>query len=917
MAKYPVSKIPDTDPTQGPTAELAPAVFIHGIGWIPKQAPNYQHVSTSGEGGPTAIWGKPLRRATAEEIKETAPKPPLQVLLSGQGARLALAYGHVALPGHLTAFGLDSFNRPVYQMSWCMGEINAVLNVYSGVTVVASNLTNYKGTQVQGVDPNLAAAISGYADTLLGVAYSSIKTDLKNGIKTFMAEVEARKCYDPRTSTTIYTQNPAIQFRDAAVLGGLQPDDDSISDTADECDALVGGSPRRQCNIYFDQPISIDEVLRTLAEYAGAFYLREGGVVKLIPDRPASVAVAFSEYAADTSKVQIKEDTLTLRKVSLANSPNRVITTWTDTSSWPWRVRPAATPVVAEDHRPTTFDMPGFHSFEEANRHSIERLNGFKLEDLEMEFEAFDDSLEVEAGDVITVASPLGLSDKPFRVTRVGAGEDIGHWIFIGREYQVLKYSNSVESAPSIPDVGGVTPDVIPIGPTPTVVERLFVEEGGRTLSRLDITWSGVEWPFVRAYQVEVLASGVPILTTTVTHKGSGSSHYAATGPVKQDVQYTVNIYLVNVFLTVGTLADTQLITAQGKLLLPQPVSQNSLVGFEFGYFVRVEHAPAADIDLVGYRYKRLEKSLYDAAANDAARWNHASVVLLRSKHDSPGDLFPGQPAGSYMYGVRSLDSVGQESATSAWVQVDVTDTNAAQLGYQQVSVDFASDVYGFERYGANIGGNCWVSAFTGDGGAFDDIFGTPRTNPFPADQTKAWCELEAFNFGSFIQTAQWDTGSDRAGVWFVRETDIVEHGGVGLFRDLYLKPDGGSFNNYPDGQALVARYAYGRIHAGVGYGGFTVREPVTLSFQGSLKSATQTVNVPASPQPHSFTWVNTLAAVPNYDYTVEGAEPVAVAFDNLTSSGGQIRVWAAEGHSTVTPGQPCAATIKLKEEGI
>ena len=71
--------------------------------------------------------------------------------------------------------------------------------------------------------------------------------------------------------------------------------------------------------------------------------------------------------------------------------------------------------------------MRGYHHFEQSNRHSIERLNGFQITDLSIEFEAFDDALELEVGDVLEASHTLG-----FLHPRAGGG-----YVFRDRARQV------------------------------------------------------------------------------------------------------------------------------------------------------------------------------------------------------------------------------------------------------------------------------------------------------------------------------------------------------------------------------------------------------------------------------------------------------------------------------------------------
>ena len=110
-----------------------------------------------------------------------------------------------------------------------LGEINSYVTDYLNNDTVPSGvtITHYVGTTTQTVDSTLASAISGYADDLVvtingteyGIAYCvyEITPTAIHGWPRFSHIVEGRKdIYDPRTSTTAYSRNPALQLANFA-----------------------------------------------------------------------------------------------------------------------------------------------------------------------------------------------------------------------------------------------------------------------------------------------------------------------------------------------------------------------------------------------------------------------------------------------------------------------------------------------------------------------------------------------------------------------------------------------------------------------------------------------------------------------------------------------------------------------------
>ena len=373
-------------------------------------------------------------------LQQTAPKPQ-SLAVTAEGALINLLYGPVPAKPKIFAVGtIGQFL--VLGLLWGKGECDGFDNVFANKTALTgSQVHNYTGTQSQTADSWLVSGIPGYADALLGICYSVVKVsqEVFNNWPVFTANIRGRKVFDPRTSLTVYSTNPALFFRDLAILGGFTPIDSTIEAAADECDAIVPGGTgkRREAGVIFNSPNSLDNLLDTLAKYAGALYVRDAGQVKLVPNRPSSVVASFTDDETDGTKLKIMKDTLVIKKVSRANQPNRVVTQYTDTTRVPWGRAFAVAPLTPpSDPRTTRLAMSGVQTYAQARRESIEQLNYYSLTDLEAVFVAFDEALELEPGDVFDIDSAEGLVAKQFRCTRANKADDIGHWAIAGREYQ-------------------------------------------------------------------------------------------------------------------------------------------------------------------------------------------------------------------------------------------------------------------------------------------------------------------------------------------------------------------------------------------------------------------------------------------------------------------------------------------------
>ncbi len=124
----------------------------------------------------------------------------------------------IALAAHEIE-GIDEvwFNDYVIPSDW----INPGGGVTTGRYADYALIKKYLGTDSQAADPDLIASVPEWttAHQLKGIAYLYVRLlydqdKYPSGIPNISAVVRGKKCYDPRTSTTVYTSNPALFLRD-------------------------------------------------------------------------------------------------------------------------------------------------------------------------------------------------------------------------------------------------------------------------------------------------------------------------------------------------------------------------------------------------------------------------------------------------------------------------------------------------------------------------------------------------------------------------------------------------------------------------------------------------------------------------------------------------------------------------------
>lgn len=431
-----------------------------------------------------------------------------QQTIGGANTIIPLVYGTAYVGGRIAAVKVDSGGHLVALVVWCLGEVDSVvetrindLAIPSGVTV-----TSYTGTSGQTADATMAATFSGYSDALTGICYSVYKmSPLKvSGFPRFTAKIKGKKISSTSGGAKAYSDNPAYIIADlieSTTYGlGRAVDWATVATLASACDTLVGSpsEKKRILNLVLDQSLPGAAWLQTLRDYAGCFIIPEGASYRLVPDTTGASVKSFTS-------ANIVAGSVRLQKRGTLSSPTMVEIAYTDTSVVPWR-EGIYTTAAASPRRLSRISKPGITRYSEAKRYATERLNESTLNDLSITFTAFDEALALQAGDLIDVTHPLGLSAKVFRVAAI-APAGPGRWSIAAGEYDAAKYDSTVATAPTTPDTsieGPTSP------PTPTglvLTEETFVGENGLYSSRLKGTWTASTWPYTAGYRVQFLCT--------------------------------------------------------------------------------------------------------------------------------------------------------------------------------------------------------------------------------------------------------------------------------------------------------------------------------------------------------------------------------------------------------------------------
>jgi hypothetical protein len=176
-------------------------------------------------------------------------------------------------------------------------------------------INKHLGSPTQAADTDLIAESNGKwtADhKLSGIAYVYARLEFNadafpNGLPNISAIVQGKKLYDPRTSTTVYSTNPALAIRDYLTdsIYGFNASSDEIDDTsfttaADICDenvALSGGGTesRYTINGTFESNGSPKQILENLLTSMGGSVIFSNGTFKTKAAKYVTPTVTLDE----------------------------------------------------------------------------------------------------------------------------------------------------------------------------------------------------------------------------------------------------------------------------------------------------------------------------------------------------------------------------------------------------------------------------------------------------------------------------------------------------------------------------------------------------------------------------------------------------------------------------------------------
>ncbi len=539
------------------------------------------------------------------------------------------------------------------------------------------------GTESQAAQTYITSKILGWTSThvLYGIANAgiSLRWDpvlYSDGFPEISFIVKGMKCYDPRTTTSYYTNNAALciaaYLRNHRFGLGYQLTDidvDSLSDAADICGETVSGEYRYTVNGYFLTSESQETILQTLVDSM------QGRITFNYSDRkwkfkPAAYYSPTYTITLDEILSDISISTNDERSESFNAVQGKYINPNDGYSEWDF-------PVVRNNIYATE---DGGQKLTDVRYPLItspvtaQRLSKIKLErsrqGLTVSFTARLKYIVLDPGDnVYLTISKYGWSSKVFEVQEIeiiengNAPNNVLVVALVLRENAsgVYDWADGEETRIDLaPNTNLPNPFQVPLITGLKAfsgTDHLYVNGDGTVYSRIFVEWDEITDSFVNSGgKIECQFQGVDDTAWTQLTDLLGDLNSFYINNVRDGIAYNIRVRAVNAVRAYGAWSQVSAHVVIGKTAPPSNVASLSASISDYG--IVFSWPKISDLDLGFYELR------------EGATWE-TGVLVDRAKANS---LSVGlKTAGAYTFHVKALDTSNNYSASAASLAITLS----------------------------------------------------------------------------------------------------------------------------------------------------------------------------------------------------------------------------------------------------
>lgn len=663
-----------------------------------------------------------ISAVTSWALGALGPKPDFGaagssgILVNGRDAAAPhdFVYGETRKGGTVTFYETTgSENKYLHQVIALAGhELNSIGDIYindevvtlDGNGFVTSNgwdskirINKHRGNQTT-ADSDLVSETSvdsnfvGNGIAYLYVRYEYDQDVFANGVPLVTAKVQGKKVYDPRTSTTAYSNNAALCIRDF-ITSSYGLSDDSIDETvfsaaANECDESVtlsgsGSESRYTINGIIQASRAVGDVLQDLTTACAGTLFWGAGSWKL---KVGAYSSPVKTLTLDDLRGPIALDT----RITMRDNFNTVSGTFIDadqdyiTADYPQLT--SATFKAEDGDQEAILDLPLPYTTSAATAQRIAKLTLFRgREQMTLSADFGLEAFEVEVGDIIAFTNDrYGFSAKEFEVIgwRLSADQDAGDL----RVNLTLRETSSAAFDWNAEETAIIANNTTLPDPFAGIdVTGLSVSDGGgevqgdgSVVNSLVASWTASTSAFVSHYEIQWGQTSSANRTTFTTSETS-----VVLAPVVDDVEYTVRVRTVSVNGIRGDF-ESATATAGGDTTAPSTPTGLDANGILGG--VEVTWTNPADAD-----FKHVE--VYESA--DTTFGNAVEIGRTAGSRFVRANLAPNV---TRYYWVRAVDFsdnassfIGSQSATTKLITAD--DLGNAIVPYEALDTDLQATI--------------------------------------------------------------------------------------------------------------------------------------------------------------------------------------------------------------------------------
>jgi hypothetical protein len=559
-------------------------------------------------------------------------------------------------------------------------------NQYEG----KARIKKHFGADAQSADADLVSDISQWTTNhrLRGISYLYVRLNFDkdvytNGVPNITFEVEGKKVFDPRDSSTAFSTNPALCIRDYLLNDrfGLEADSTEINDTnftavANTCDENVtilnpsGTEKRFSMNGTFNLDKSPKTIIENMLSSIAGHLIYSNGQFKIRPAVYETPSVTLDEE-------HIRSGITLNTRISKKELFNAVKGLYSEPAN---NYQPQDYPILtnstfeSEDNSERIFGEFNFPMT--TSSHTVQRLSTIQLLKArqQISFTATFNlkAFQLDIGDTVQITnSRLGFTNKTFEITNWafamgGEGIPIISCEFRETASAVYDFTNSNYSTISSGKSTNL-PNATTVAPPQaiTLTDELVAYNDGTVIVKLVIELTAPTDNFTDIFEVEIKqdtdADGTalsPADTFKLIGRGARTKYEFLN--VIDKATYSVRARGVNIF-GVNSSSITASRTIIGQIAPPSDVENFAcnIIGKE----AHLSFDPVPDLDLSHYRINY-------SPLTSGAQWQN-SIVLVK-KLSRPGTSIV-VPAKTGTYLIKAVDKLGNVSINSTEVVTQIT----------------------------------------------------------------------------------------------------------------------------------------------------------------------------------------------------------------------------------------------------